>query len=250
MFDFNNGVKSHMPFATFDPISGGVKEFCCIMVNGKWKIHQFKDGKWQRVNTGLPEDATECSPSAEFLLGIWHLSFIGGGAETDRKFRLYHISDLNSGVLPLAVCPADVGFIQKNRLVYASRHGPIYVEDAGMTRKITFTDTEYFYRISYDPFNPNNLLISGQTFAGDIFSRSYNLVTGQLFDIETDGVPAYKTAIVKGEYFYARQTGNGFEDREIVKAERIRFRPLSVGMAEVYTVPNHRKSISINEEFE
>ena len=100
MFEFEKDVKSHMPFVAYAPGDWRHgRQFCCIMVNGKWKVHQYKDGKWQRVNTGLPEDATECSPAAEYLFGVWHLSFIAGGAEGDRKFRLYHIADLDKGVL-------------------------------------------------------------------------------------------------------------------------------------------------------
>ena len=163
MFEFEKDIKSHMPFVAYAPGDWRHgRQFCCIMVNGKWKIHQYKDGSWQRVNTGLPEDATECSPTAEYLFGVWHLTFIAGGAEGNRMFRLYHIADLDSGVLPVTVCPADVGFLQKNRLVSASRHGPIVIEDVGKTYTVTIKDAEYLYRVSYDPHNPARLFISGQ----------------------------------------------------------------------------------------
>lgn len=250
MFDFNDGVNSHMPFAAYDPENGGYRQFCCIMVNGKWKIHQFKNGRWQRVNTGLAEDATECSPAAEFLFGSWHLTFIGGGAESDRKFRLYHITDLDAGTLPVAVCPADVGFIQKNRLLHASRRGPIEIEDVGKSRKIIFTDAEWLYRVTYDPSHPNTLLISGKTFAGEIFSQSYDVVSGRLFSIEADGVPAYKATCVKGIYYYAQKIGTGFENRKIVKAERVRLRQLPAELVTAEVVPNQRKAMNINTEFE
>lgn len=67
MFDFKEEICSHMPFIAygeapyFEP-----KAFCCLMLNGKWKLHHFYNGKWERVNTGLPDDATECSPTAEW----------------------------------------------------------------------------------------------------------------------------------------------------------------------------------------
>ena len=122
MFKFDENIKSHMPFAAPDPQNGfRPRLFCCIMIGGKWKIHQFKNGTWVRINTGLPEDATECSPTAEYLFGVWHLTFIAGGAEGNRMFRLYHIADLDKGILPVAVCPADVGFLQKNKFVHATR---------------------------------------------------------------------------------------------------------------------------------
>jgi hypothetical protein len=40
--------------------------------------------------------------------------------------------------------------------------------------------------------------------------------------LEADGVPAYKAAFWKEQCFYAQRNGTGFEDRRIVKAERIR----------------------------
>ena len=108
MFKFENKVKSHMPFAAPDPHNGfAPRLFCCIMIGGKWKIHQFKNGAWVRINTGLPEDATECSPAAECIDGVWHLTFVAGGAESSRMFRLYHICDLDAGSLPVILCPAQ-----------------------------------------------------------------------------------------------------------------------------------------------
>ena len=59
MFDFNAGVESHMPFAAPDPASGfSPREFCCMKVGGYWKIHQFRNGAWERVNTGLPDEVS------------------------------------------------------------------------------------------------------------------------------------------------------------------------------------------------
>ena len=53
-----------VPCAAFDG-DGNPQEFCCISVNGLWKLHWRRRGKWKRIRTGLPEDATECGPTAE-----------------------------------------------------------------------------------------------------------------------------------------------------------------------------------------
>jgi hypothetical protein len=87
MFEIDDDRLTHMPFVGAD---GKFKphEFCCIPVDGKWKIHHWVDGEWERVPTGLPDDATECGPVAEFDEGMWKLSFIAGGCESDRRFKL------------------------------------------------------------------------------------------------------------------------------------------------------------------
>ena len=203
------------------------------------------------MNTGLPEDATECSPAAEYLFGVWHLSFIAGGAEGNRMFRLYHIADLDKGVLPVAVCPADVGFLQKNRLVHATRHGPIIIEDVGKTYTIAIKDAEYLYRVSFDPFSPTRLFISGQTFEGKIFSRIYQYKTNDLWELECDGFPAYKAAYANGTYYYALKIGSGFEDRRVVAGRNSRTKVLpEILLIDRKVEENDRRALSVTEEFE
>lgn len=252
MFEFEKGVPSHMPFAAPDPENGfAPREFCCLSVGGKWKIHQFRNGAWSRVATGLPDDATECSPAAEFLDGKWQLTFIGGGAKKARMFRLYHICDLDAGVLPVTVCPADVGYLQKFRLVSASRHGPLVIEDPNTIRRVEFRDAEYLYRVTYDPFNPRRLLISGQLFGGEIFSRVYVPGTGELYSLSADGVPAYKAFFWHDLCFYARRVGRGFEEREIARAEQFTLTPLDPGGIVTQTQErNFRKTDNHLEDFE
>lgn len=136
---------------------------------GKWKLHHYENGEWKRVYTGLPEDATECSPTAELVGGRWRISFIAGGHESDRRFYLYKIDGI--GNVPEKVVAADVGFVFKNRIVYGGRSGGLYVVNGEHMQKLTFPDVEYFYRVSYNPDNPSEWLISGQTKSGGIFSR-------------------------------------------------------------------------------
>ena len=217
MFKFNDSRYTHMPFAAVRP-DGQPEEFCCIEVNGLWKLYHFTGRKWKRVKTGLPADATECGPTAEFEDGIWKISFIAGGWKGDRRFRLYRMYGLDGE--PMAQQFADAGFVQKDRVVYADRRGPLYIVEPGMTKILTFHGVEFLYRVSYDPFQPNRLLISGQYADGTIFSWAYQPGMKILRNVIADGVPAYKCAFFRECYDAKREAG--FEERRIVLASDVR----------------------------
>lgn len=222
MFDFTENTYSHMPFIAHGAAPEFVPEhFCCLMLGGKWKLHHFTGGEWKRIATGLPEDATECSPCAEYdpVSGKWQLSYIAGGFEGERPFYLYQIDDLDNPN-PERIVGADVGFIFKNRVAYGGRTGAFFVADGVRTKGIAFADTEFLYRVSYNPNNPHELIFSGQTQVGELFSRVYNLATGKAYKLSADGVPAYKAAFFNGDCYYAqRGESDNFEERRIVKAE-------------------------------
>lgn len=229
MFDFTEGTMCHMPFAAPDPSNNfSPREFCCIPVNGKWKIHQFKDGEWTRIRTGMPDDATECSPAAEFSDGKWHLTFVAGGAVTRRMFCLYHICDLDGGVNPVELCPADSGFLQKNFLVWGARCGGINIEGPLQNIRASFKDAEYLYRVTYDPFDPRRFIISGQKFDQTLFSRVYCPWKKQLFNLVADGEVAYKAIFWDDKCFYCQKIGDGFEDRRIKLAESYTLEPMNI----------------------
>ena len=229
MFDFTVGAASHMPFASPDPGNGfSAREFCCLPVNGVWKIHQFRDGSWVRVDTSMPEDAVECSPAAEFADGKWHLTFVAGGAVTRRMFRLYHICDLDGGNPPVMLCPADTGYLQKDRLVWGARSGGFNIECPTRNIRASFRDAEYLYRVTYDPFDPRCLLISGQKFDGTLFSRVFYPWRLELKNLVADGHVAYKAAFWHDRCFYCERFGPGFEDRRIVEAREFVLEPLDV----------------------
>ena len=219
MFDFTVGTMSHMPFAAPDPDNGfSAREFCCIPVDGKWKIHQFRNGSWVRVNTFMPDDATECSPAAEYIDGKWHLTFVAGGAVTRRMFRLYHICDLDGDSAPVELCPADSGYLQKNHLVWGARSGGFNIEGPLRNIRASFRDAEFLYRVTYDPFDPRRLIVSGQKFDGSLFSRVFYPWALKLENLVADGGVAYKAAFWRDRCFYCEKIGPGFEDRRIVEA--------------------------------
>ena len=205
------------------------KQFCCLMINKKWKLHHYEDGIWKRIPTGLPEDTTECSPTAEYdpINEKWRLSYIAGGHEADRSFKLYLIDDL-ANPSPNEICHADVGFIFKSRIVYGGRAGNIFISDSNGDMAMKFLDAEYLYRISYNPNSPNEFIISGQTYDGGLFSRICNPFKKELYELKVDGNVAYKAALFNGNCYYAyRGESEGFEDRRIVKAETFSITKLS-----------------------
>ena len=228
MFNFDKTIFSHMPFVAYGSSPEfKAEQFCCLQVGGKWKLHHFDGENWKRINTWLPNDSTECSPTAELIDGKWQVSFIAGGTNPDRKFRLYKIADLENPQ-PEVVCEAEVGFVWKNRIVFGKRSGGLYVSDASKTQKLTFANVEYLYRVSYNPSNPNELLISGQYNSGELFSWACNVNARTLHSLCVNGKPAYKAAFFGNILYYAeRGNSDGFEERHIASSESYEKTPLS-----------------------
>ena len=226
MFDFTDTRYTHMPFVAADADSRP-KPFCCIMNNGLWKLYHHTGSSWKRVKTGLPPDATECGPAAEFEDGMWKLSFIAGGWEGDRRFRLYRMYGLDSE--PMIQGFADVGFVRKNTVAHASRRGPIILVEPERVITLTMPRVAYLYRLSYDPQQPNRLLVSGELKEeGGVFSWAYKPGLRELTSLTADGVAAYKCAFWQGDCFYA-QRHEGFEDRRIAKADTLEATRLPAG---------------------
>jgi hypothetical protein len=115
---------------------------------------------------------------------------------------------------------ADVGFVRKDHVVYAGRRSPIVIVEPGRTVTLTLNGVEFLYRVSYDPFQPNRLLISGQYADGSIFSWAYQPGMKILKNVIADDVPAYKCAFYGGDCYYAQREAE-FEERRIVKAESL-----------------------------
>lgn len=227
MFDFQNDNYTHMPFAApGSPPDFRPEEFCCIIVNGKWKLHRYHAGAWERINIGLPEDATECSPCGIYdpTTGIWSLSFIAGGSEEQRQFYLYRIADL-ANPESVAVIAADAGFVWKEKIVYAGRRSGITVAEGSARKSYTLSGVEYLYRVSPHVERPQEFIISGQKTDGTVFSCMLDPMRKTLRELTVDDEAAYKGIIWNGRCYYARRDGE-FEERHIVCSDRYRFRDL------------------------
>ena len=95
------------------------------------------------------------------------------------------------------------------------------------TKNFHFNDVEWLYRVSYNPDNPHELLISGQKKGGYIFSWIFNPSKKYLYDLSDNGDVAYKAALFNGKCYYAKRGNGGFEDRHIVMAQNLRISELS-----------------------
>lgn len=225
IFDLNEFERSHMAFADAD-WSGGILQLCCIMVNGKWKIHYNVGNGWTRLFTGLPEDATECSPTAAFDGTQWIISFIAGGSIlkpdwSDVPFFLYKKVGLDDS-MPIKMLPSDVGFIWKNQITYGGRQPVIFQREENVKRVIKLKRLEYIYRVSYNPHQPRTLLISGKNDIDEIISLKWNIFDAKIYILSNNNEACYKAAIFKNEVYYSHKNDeDGFEERKIVKADNL-----------------------------
>jgi len=79
-------------------------------------------------------------------------------------------------------------------------------------------------RLSYKADMPNLLLVTCRWPEEDaVCTVAYDLATGDQQFVEADDGPAYKPALFRDEMLHAVRIGDGFEDRQIVVAQKIEF---------------------------
>ena len=214
MFDFDRKKypRTHMPFAVHD--DGRLREFGCVMANGKWKVHELVDGEWNRIDTGLPEDATECSPYAwwDGVENKLTITFVGGASAFSLPFRLY---EGESGDFH-EVTRASVGFCWKGMVVHGDGSNEFDVETEDLRRHVTLNGVLYIYRLSLDETNPTRILASCKLDNDEIKTYAISHQYGTCDELIADGHPTYKPCLCEGHCAYATKTGDDFEDREIV----------------------------------
>jgi hypothetical protein len=95
----------------------------------RWKLWQtsLKDRAMQRLKTGLPEEAVECSPSFYVADGTYHVSFIGG-IPTPRwiEYSLYQMSGPSIDKLSkaeIAIPGVRAGFLNSKYVAIAMGDG-------------------------------------------------------------------------------------------------------------------------------
>lgn len=208
MFDLQEYERSHMAFASID-WDYNLLQLCCIMVDGKWKIHYNVGNGWTRLFTGLPEDATECSPTAAFDGSQWIISFIAGGSIlkpdwSDVPYFLYKKVGLDD-TLPIKMIPAEVGFIWKYQVTYGSRRPMIFQKEQNFERTVKLKGLNYLFRVSYDPFHPRTLLISGTNEANEIISLKWKMYDKKIFLLSNNNEACYKAAIFRDEVYYTEK---------------------------------------------
>ena len=220
-----NMPKTHMPFLVCDD----VLLFCKF--NGvTWKTHALlPDGTKVRLNTGHGRHVCECSPTAWYD-NEWHVSLIAGGNKQGKpEFWLYTYSGNSFDKLSKRrkVRQAISGFIYNNRIVYGLPQDMIFVNDDNNDIALEISGAQ-IYRVSYRSDSVNRLLISGGWGGKDrLFTVDYNIDTNEQYLIICDGKPAYKCAIYDSMTLYADRVGTEFEDRKIVTAKSVEYKPVT-----------------------
>lgn len=228
MFDFDENLKTHMPFAAFGR-NDDMVQTCCIMVDGLWKVHILDNGEWKRVSTGMPEDATECSPFIEYdpMTDVMSMTFIAGASKEKghMRFALYRIDDLEHPSVR-KLTDASCGFFWKTILVHANAAGAISIERQDAITTIDIRNCEYNYRVTSTGRSLFEILATGQMNGGEIFTWLIDTHFKKAYSITSNGEPLYKPCLINGEWYHCRKNGKGFEDRKIEKADNVALIPL------------------------
>lgn len=210
-FDKQKYPRTHMPFAVHD--GDRLREFGCVMVHGLWQVHELVDGEWIRIDTGLPEDSTECSPFAwwDAVENRFTLTFIGGASRFSLPYRLYS----GEGGNFCAVTRAAVGFCWKGMVVHGDGSNEFDIDTEGMRRHVTMSNVSYVYRLSLDGTAPTRVLATCKLEDDSITTYAIDYLHGTCEELIADGKQVYKPCLCDGLCAYAVKCGEDFEDREI-----------------------------------
>jgi hypothetical protein len=219
----DRGDMTHMPFLAPRQQKRRVLFFCKADRPKIWKLHYEDERGVHRVNTGLPDDTVECSPTAWLDDTGWHISFIGGNTPANRRYYLYRMDGMTLDSLAQAtvVIKTGAGFVHNERLVY-TREGTVFIDDGqNKIRTINFQNHR-IYRVSYRPDEMETLIITAHDVQKNkIYVIEHDLVTNNENIIACDGKAAYKCAILGTEIIYADKFGPGFEQRRIKTGKSI-----------------------------
>lgn len=218
-------MNAHMPFLNSNAI--GVSRFLCARAssNTAWKIHAERDGLF-RIQTGVPDDVTECAPTFYDDNDRIRVSFIAGASQNLPAYRAYR---LYCGILADNWTLADVRPIETTAAGFVSAVGVAYIRQHQDRMRVHLRTPDALaiieaagrvYRVSYAPDHPRRLLLSGAVNKAE-YSIEYDIDTDQQQAVICDGGPAYKFATLGDVVQYARRVGPGFEDREIVTAQTV-----------------------------
>jgi hypothetical protein len=241
-----------MPFLTYDAnqqrvlfLTQANEDFEHKKTSPVWKLYvSINDEEPKRIETGLPEQNVECSPTAWQDEAGWHLSFIGQDAKD--VYRLYRMDGetLQQLSQPISIRRARTGFIYKDRLAVGEIQDVVHIHDNNGDHNIEIPGT-FLYRVSYRADDPNKILISGDWIHEDEepFTIEYDLEldTQRYIEIETDtgeSSGAYKPTIYGDEILFAERTGKLFEHRKVKNKKK--YHGVCCNMA-------HRKEEAMNQ---
>ncbi|MDR1493993.1 MAG: hypothetical protein LBT05_14925 [Planctomycetaceae bacterium] len=216
---------THMPFLLYDLRKRRTLFFTVSDESEphRWKLYYtINDNAPQRLETGLPHDWVECSPTAWEDESGWHVSLIA----TDKSgiARLYRMDGtaLETMSQPISLRIARTGFVYQDRLAVGEIQDVVHVHDTSGDHKIEIPGA-FIYRVSYRADSPDKILISGDWIGETMepFTLEYDLTNDSQRYIECDGQGAYKCTIYGDEILYAERVGAHFENRRLRQATNI-----------------------------
>ena len=195
-----------------------------------WKLSYacFTERLPQRLETGLPENAVECSPAFFKADDTWHVSFIGGiPGRYQFHYRLYSMS----GPSLQSLSPAQIVSPQPTRAGFVSPLHTCLVYD----RKLHLLDRQTqqssmivppfaaILRVSFSADQPQHLIVTGVGDQNVISTLIYHLEDQQTWELDSAG-DAYKPSLWGDQILFAERRADDFEDR-VLRSGTFALRP-------------------------
>jgi hypothetical protein len=185
-----------------------------------WKLAycNWEDKVIHPINTGLPENVAERSPSFYREGGKIHLSFISGiPSEAGHSYQLYTTSgpDLEhmAPATPLFRHRLFFGFVSQHHICWGVRNVLNLKEKAtGKTFRLT-VNVDRVACVSVLAKDPAKLLITGLDKNLGYQTFLYDLATGNTSNVSVGG-PVYKSSLDEARLVFV-QKKTGFENREL-----------------------------------
>ena len=149
---FENLENSHMPFIyQYNNVDVGM---CCLKVNNVWKIFHTFNGTLERLDTGLSDNETECSPNF-FITDNNEIvfSFIGGNSGDNPRYYLYRKYGLTGRVE--RVTETQIGYCLKDMVVKSvNDRKTLNIKSDTYEETISFEGVRQIYRAIYNSVFP------------------------------------------------------------------------------------------------
>jgi len=190
-----------------------------------WKLAfcNWRSKKIHSITTGLPGNGIECSPAFYWEADQVHLSFISGRPSSHGlAYRLYTSSGPDLEHLtppkPLPNGPVFFGFVSPHHICWGAGNTLRLIEKgSGKTFRFK-TDFVRVRRVTFLAADPAKLLITGYDNERQHHTVLYDLATGNVFDVSSEG-SVYKSSLHEGHLIYAMKPEGGFESRELYHAD-------------------------------
>jgi hypothetical protein len=172
------------------------------------------------IETGLPDNTVECSPSFYREGDKIYLSFVAATPSIKGlRYKLYLSSGPNFKKLhpaeQLSYRPLFFGFVSPSHTCWGTKSDLNVKEKAsGNVFRIKTTFARIF-RVTFLSELPSKLLITGRDDKFCDRTVLYDLTTEQSFDITADG-DVYKSTIYGELLIFAKKNGEDFENRKLL----------------------------------